>query len=554
MARKSFIDLSSPAVRYAAAVFIVVVVLVLLFLTRNTEDATERQVVQPPALTSSRELRNLAVGVPPSIPTNIPPGSTERHTTSEPTSAPTESTAAPVTSQPTESTAAPVTSQPTSAPTEATAAPVTSQPTESTAAPVTSQPTSAPTEATAAPVTSQPTAPTPPPPPDQRKFTPVPLRGLQGFIGDEAPLAPNEVLLFVGVMSQYDITMELMEQLAKVNRESQTYIKFRPIIIDNTGCNLRELPHEVQSDVKEEDINYLKEKQHMNYNRLVGRQIDCGKWFSVRTAFVEDSNARILVPASPLNFGETQNFMHRYARQMGKTTYIWAHNDATADSVIMKKIGQIAMGVHVPFCLVYFSYDAIAVFNATALADRVGDWDEHLWYYGDIDYYDRCSLAGLVRMDVAEIPSGVKHKGSAFTRKEKEKTVGELLSARREMFQDYFHKRRAKLQLGENPPAKRFCFWHPKEDPDVMAERLNAANTEFRDNFRFKALRTFIVPHKVEGAADDDVIRIELPWFSFVGRPTNEFNKLMTKEAAEALLQRVGIPGSHYLEGEGEGC
>jgi hypothetical protein len=124
-------------------------------------------------------------------------------------------------------------------------------------------------------------------------------------------------------------------------------------------------------------------------------------------------------------------------------------------TVLRLRLALIAATVRHPFCAIFSHYDIIAVFDAHSVTREVGDWDAHLWYWGDVDYYARCRHARLPWGEAGG--ADVRHVGQgSATKKEAERLpkTKTRFEAMGRMFNGYYHDRSAALgtALFDLPP------------------------------------------------------------------------------------------------------
>lgn len=241
-----------------------------------------------------------------------------------------------------------------------------------------------------------------------------PLRG--------APLAAH-VPLYVMVAASFDRVAALVAAAAAVSDVVDpsvaraafgtgtrlVLVRVRPFLLDNTGCDAAAAGFAPPSG----------HEWTAHYDGAAGRSaaggLNCSAWAAfVQDACVAKQRCTVLDAGAPLPFGPSHDFVRRHAlATLRVPRYLWAHTDVTVDGPeAIARPAMLAATLRLPFCVLYTDYDSLAVFDAVSQQRHVGDWDSQLWYQGDVDFYDRCTHAGLPQGALGT--RGVHHDASTM--------------------------------------------------------------------------------------------------------------------------------------------
>lgn len=136
---------------------------------------------------------------------------------------------------------------------------------------------------------------------------------------------------------------------------------------------------------------------------------------------------RVHAPLVPMDFQQSHNAAQELAYAAGADAFFVMHSDAAVQPggaallpSLARELVRVAWrppGAPAPVGVVFFSYDALALFNPAATL-RAGVWDVNfgLGYGADVDYYHRLKLAGFAASNSDDAAS-VGNAASALARR-----------------------------------------------------------------------------------------------------------------------------------------
>jgi len=274
------------------------------------------------------------------------------------------------------------------------------------------------------------------------------------------------VPLYIVIMNKYDEAVPLAYNASTVrlvtsrNATHEIAVRVQTIFVDNTGCGRKHRVHRP-------DANFF--ESHAEY---VGARFNCEQWHETVAKLKSEIGLETIVPPVPLTFGPTQNLMHQDAHERrGVPRMLWAHSDGRLKHIgALERSALNAALLRHPFCVAFTHYDILAVFDVHSTVELVGDWDNYLWYHGDVDYYGRCRHAQLPWSELGG--PDVEHVGKGSSTAASfggNSKIKRRFDVQGRMFSEYHRLRKESLQVDrfELPPKN-------KKNVGVSVEYFNA--------------------------------------------------------------------------------